>query len=94
MPTEQWFEKKIEEYEPLLRKYKSENPLLNSAQLARLILQKEKLKLASENIRQMLRRLPSKPKSISLDDEIFEIEIPESFYKERERFIIPAGIDR
>jgi len=94
MPTEQWFEKKIEEYEPLLRKYKSENPLLNSAQLARLILQKEKLKLASENIRQMLRRLPSKPKSVSLDDEIFEIEIPESFYKERERFIIPAGIDR
>lgn len=95
MPSNTWKQKKGLEYADLIHRYKVEFPYLDDAHLAAIILKREKLKHTVDTLRTIIPYARKVQTDVSLDDNSeFTFEVPESVYKQRERFIIPSGIDR
>jgi len=94
LPSVEWKTKKGIEYAPLVKRYKTEFPYMDNAKLAKMIIKREKINHTVDVLRTIIPYTGGKQTSVSLDDTEFVIEIPDSLYKERPRFIIPAGIDR
>ena len=89
-----YYKKAALKYKDLIRRYKIGYPYLSDFDLARQIIKLEKLNYHPNTFRNFIAYLTEPNSDISLDNNDFIIEIPESAYKERERFIIPAAIDR
>lgn len=94
MPSIEWKKQKSIEYADLIKRYKIEFPYLSDSELARIIVKREKLKLQYTTFRGIIPYVTEQNMNVSLDDEDFVFEVPSTNYKQRERFIIPAGIDR
>ena len=94
MPSKEWKIKKGVEYSELIKRYKVEFPYLDDMPLGKIIVDREKLQYSPETFAKMIPYARDTKKDVSLDDDEFVIDIPESLYKERERFVIPAGIER
>lgn len=88
------YQKIADKYGDIIRRYKMQYPELSDVKLAKKIVSGEKLEYSSDSFRVCLPYVREINKNVSLDDEIFTIEIPDSHYEERKRFIIPTAIDR
>ncbi len=94
MPAQSWKIKKGLEYSDLIAKYKIEFPYLDDAHLSKIIVKRENLNHTVDSFRTIIPYARKEKTDTSLDDNEFNIDIPESNYENRKPFIIPAGIDR
>lgn len=79
----------------IILRYKREYPYLSNTKLASLIIKKENLDYTTEFYRKLIPLVNNPQRTdVNLDEDEFVIEIPDSMYKERERFIIPTAVDR
>lgn len=94
MPSTDFHKKIAKEYADVIRRYKVQYPDLSDVKLAKKIVSGEKLKYSPGSFRVCLPYARQPNKDVSLDDDVFTIDIPDSLYQERERYVIPSAIDR
>lgn len=96
MPSRDWFRRKAEEHSSIIKDYIAKYPYLSSSKLATIILKENKIKNVPRVFRQIIttyKEINRKTEGIELEDD-FDLDIPDSFYTERERFVIPKSVDR
>ena len=94
MPSKEWKTKQGVKYSDLIARYKVEFPYLDSANLAKIIVKRENLDTTPDVFRMIIPYARKKQSDVSLDENEFDIDIPDSNYEERKPFLIPSGIDR
>lgn len=94
MPSKNWKLKKGLEYADLIERYKIEFPYMDDASLAKVIVKRENLDHTADTFRVIIPYARKIRTDINLDENEFNIDIPQSNYEERQPFLIPSAIDR
>lgn len=94
MPSKDWKTERGVEYSDLIARYKVEFPHLSNKKLAEIIVKRENLDVTADVFRAVIPYSRKENLDVSLDENEFDIDIPDSNYEERKPFLIPSGIDR